>query len=68
MQEEEVESGSDRGEMDAGLQMDTGALLVVLEMAGTEVLAGGVNCPLVPLSELTSRAGEVFFLAGRTLF
>lgn len=42
MQEEEVERGSDRGEMDAGLQIDTGALL--LEMAGTEVvLVGGVN-------------------------
>lgn len=66
MQEEEVDRGSESGEMDAGLQMDTGALL--LEMVGTEVLEGGVNCPLVPLSELTSRAGEFFFLAGRTLF
>lgn len=66
MQEDEVDKGSESGEMDAGLQMDTGALL--LEMVGTEVLEGGVNCPLVPLSELTSRAGEFFFLAGRTLF
>lgn len=61
-----MDRGSESGEMDAGLQMETGALL--LEMVGTEVLEGGVNCPLVPLSELTSRAGEFFFLAGRTLF
>lgn len=66
MHEEEVDRGSERGEMDAGLQIDTGALL--LEMAGTEVLAGGVNWPLVPLSELTSLAGELFFFAGLTLF
>lgn len=67
MQEEEVDSGSESGEMDAGLQMDTGA--VVVEMAGTVVvLVGGVNWPLAPLSELTSRVGELFFLAGRTLF
>lgn len=39
--EDEVESTSDRGEMDAGLQMDTGA--AVLDIAGTEVLEGGVN-------------------------
>lgn len=65
MQEEEVDKGSDSGEMEAGLQIDTGALL--LAMVGTEVLEG-VNWPLVPLSELTSRAGEVFFLAGLTLF
>lgn len=39
--EEEVDKGSERGEMDAGLQMDAGAVL--LEMAGTEVLEGGVN-------------------------
>lgn len=66
MQEEEVDRGSDSGEMEAGLQIDTGALL--LEMAGTEVLEERVNWPLVPLSELTSRAGDVFFLAGLTLF
>lgn len=66
MQEEEVDKGSDSGEMEAGLQIDTGALL--LAMVGTEVLEGGVNWPLAPLSELTSRAGEVFFLAGLTLF
>lgn len=42
MQEEEVDRGSESGEMDAGLQMDTGAVLV--EMAGTVVvLVGGVN-------------------------
>ena len=52
MQEEEVDKGLDSGEMEAGLLIDTGALL--LEMAGTEVLEGGVNWPLVPLSELTS--------------
>ena len=53
--------------MEAGLQMDTGAVLV--EMAGTVVvLEGGVNWPLAPLSELASLAGELFFLAGRTLF
>lgn len=39
--DEEVESTSDNGEMDAGLQMDTGA--AVLDIAGTEVLEGGVN-------------------------
>ena len=66
MREEEVDEGSDSGGTEAGLQIDTGALL--LEMAGTEVLEGGVNWPLVPLSELTSRAGDVFFLAGLTLF
>lgn len=67
MHEDEVDKGSDRGEMDAGLQIDTGALLV--EIAGTVVvLVGGVNWPLAPLSELTSLAGELFFLAGRTLF
>lgn len=42
MQEEEVDKGSDRGEMDAGLHIETGAVL--LEMAGTVVvLVGGVN-------------------------
>lgn len=61
-----MDRGSESGEMEAGLQIETGALL--LEMAGTEVLEGGVNWPLAPLSELTSLAGEVFFLAGRTLF
>lgn len=66
MQEEEVDRGSDSGEMEAGLQIDTGALL--LEMAGTEVLEERVNWPLVPLSELTSWAGDIFFLAGLTLF
>lgn len=65
MQEDEVDRGSERGEMEAGLQMDTGAL--VLEMVGTAVLGGGVNCPLAPLSELTSRPGELFFLAGLAL-
>lgn len=39
--DEEVESTSDSGEMDAGLQIDTGA--AVLGMDGTEVLEGGVN-------------------------
>ena len=38
MQEEEVDKGSDSGEMEAGLQIDTGALL--LEMAGTEGALG----------------------------
>lgn len=66
MQEEEVDKGSDSGEIEAGLQIETGALL--LEMAGTEVLEGGVNWPLAVLSELTSRAGDAFFLAGRALF
>ena len=42
-----MDRGSDSGEMEAGLQIDTGALL--LEMAGTEVLEGGVNWPLVSL-------------------
>lgn len=67
MQEEDVERGSASGEMEAGLQIDTGAVLV--DMEGTEVvLEGGVNWPLAPLSELASLAGELFFLAGRTLF
>ena len=39
MQEEEVDKGSDGGEMEAGLQTDTGALL--LETAGPEVLERG---------------------------
>lgn len=39
--EDEVESTSDSGEMDAGLQMDTGA--AVLDIDGTVVLEGGVN-------------------------
>ena len=59
MQEEEVDKGSDSGEMEAGLQIDT---------VGTEVLERAVNWPLVPLLEITSRAGKVFFLAGLTLF
>lgn len=67
MQEEEAEvveedSGSDRGEMEAGLQMDTGAALLLT--AGIGVLEGGVNCPLAPLSELASRTGELFFFTG----
>lgn len=63
--DEEVESGSESGEMDAGLHMDAGAVL--LEIAGTDVLEGGVNWPLAPLSELTSLTGELFFFTGRTL-
>lgn len=74
MQDEDVESASGRGEMDAGLQMDTGAAAAVVVdaaawTADTVLLAGGVNWPpLAPLSELASRAGELFFLVGRTLF
>lgn len=63
--DEEVERGSESGEMDAGLHMEAGAVL--LEMAGTEVLEGGVNWPLAPLSELASLTGEPFFFTGRTL-
>lgn len=63
--DEEVDSGSESGDIDAGLHIDAGAVL--LEMAGTEVLEGGVNCPLAPLSELTSLTGELFFFTGRTL-
>lgn len=66
MQEAEVDKGSDSGELEAELQADTGALL--LGTARTEVLEGGVNWPHVLLSELTSQAGDVFFLAGLTLF
>lgn len=62
-EEEEVDSGSESGEMDAGLQIDTGAALLLLT-AGSEVLAGGVNCPLAPLSELASLTGELFFFNG----
>lgn len=39
--DDEVESTSESGEIDAGLQMDTGA--AVLDIVGTEVLEGGVN-------------------------
>ena len=61
--DEEVESGSARGEMEAGLQMETGAALLLT--AGIGVLEGGVYWPLAPLSELASRMGEPFFLTGR---
>lgn len=64
-EEEEVDSGSESGEMDAGLQMETGAALPPpLLTGGREVLEGGVNCPLAPLSELTSLTGEDFFFRG----
>lgn len=65
-EEEEVDSGSDSGEMEAGLQIDTGgaALLLLLLTAGREVVEGGVNCPLAPLSELASLTGELFFFTG----
>lgn len=65
-EEEEVDSGSESGEMDAGLQMETGAALPppLLLTGGREVLEGGVNCPLAPLSELTSLTGEDFFFRG----
>lgn len=66
MQEEaeEVEDrGSDRGEMEAGLQMDTGAVLLLT--TGSEVVQGGVNCPLATLvSEPASLTGEPFFFTG----
>lgn len=62
MQEEEVDSGSESGEMEAGLQIDTGAALLLT--AGSEALEGGVNWPLAPLSELPSRTGEPFFFTG----
>lgn len=39
--DDEVESTSDSGEMEAGLQMDTGAAVLLID--GTEVLEGGVN-------------------------
>lgn len=39
MQEEEVDKGSDSGDMQAGLQIDTGALM--LEVAGTKVPEAG---------------------------
>lgn len=61
-EDEEVDSGSESGEMDAGLQIDTGAALLLT--GGSEVLTGGVNWPLAPLSELTSRTGELFFFSG----
>lgn len=61
-EEEEVDSGSESGEMEAGLQIDTGAALLLT--AGSEVVEGGVNCPLAPLSELASLTGEPFFFTG----
>lgn len=61
-EDEDVDRGSERGEMEAGLQMEAGAALPLA--AGREVLGGGVNCPLAPLSELASRSGEAFFFAG----
>lgn len=61
-EEEEVDSGSDSGEMEAGLQIDTGAALLLA--GGREVVEGGVNCPLAPLSELASLTGEAFFFTG----
>lgn len=51
--------------MEAGLQMDTGALLLLT--AGIVVLGGGVNWPLAPLSELASLIGELLFLTGLVL-
>lgn len=65
-EEEEVDSGSDSGEMEAGLQIDTGAALPLLLLltAGSEVPEGGVNWPLAPLSELASLTGEPFFFIG----
>lgn len=59
-----MDSGSESGEMEAGLQMDTGAALPLLLAAGSAVLGGGVNCPLAPLSELASLTGELFFFTG----
>lgn len=54
--------------MEAGLQMDTGAVLV--DTPGKEVLEVLVNGPLLLLllSRFTSLAGEVFLMAGRVLF
>lgn len=65
-EEEEVDSGSESGEMDAGLQIETGAALPPLLplTGGREVLEGGVNWPLAPLSELASLTGEDFFFSG----
>lgn len=58
----EVEDrGSGKGEIEAGLQMDTGAeLLVVVVMV--VVLDGGVNWPLSLVAP--SRTGEPFFFRG----
>lgn len=62
----EADRGSGIGEMEAGLQMETVAL--ALELGVTDVpVGGGLYCPLVLVSELVSRAGDVFFFAGRAL-
>lgn len=61
-EEEDAERGSGRGEMEAGLQMDTGAVLLLTD--GRVVLEGGVNWPLAPLSEPVSLSGDPFFLTG----
>lgn len=63
-EDEDVDCGSGRGEMEAGLQMEAGAALLLLLTAGREVLEGGVNCLLAPLSEPASRTGEDFFFTG----
>lgn len=63
-EEDEVDSGSERGEMEAGLQMETGAAVLLLLTAGMEVLEGGVNWPLAALSELGSLTGDPFFFTG----
>lgn len=64
--EEEDDSCSEIGEMEAGLQIDTGAVLLVTP--GKEVLEVLVNGPMLLLAGFASLTGEDFLLTVRVLF
>lgn len=65
-EDEEEEICSEIGEVEAGLQIDAGAVLV--DTPGRGVLEMLVNGPLLLLSEFDSLTGEVFLLTVRVLF